>query len=100
MTQIELHYPTARRHDPATSHLAGYEHTRSGQRAAHAERVLCMVRTHPGSSYRELAGTLPDMEPVEVMRRLNDLAHAGLVSRGTQRTCRVSGRAAITWEAA
>lgn len=101
MTQLQLTYPTARRHDQITSHLAGAEHTASGQRAAHAERVVALLRSHyQPATYRELAAHLPDMEPVEVMRRLNDLAHAGLVLRGNHRTCRVSGRAAMTWEAA
>lgn len=100
MTQLQITYPAARRHDPITSHLAGAEHTANGKRWAHLSRVLDEVRREPGRTYREIATHLPDLEPVEVMRRLADAASAGLAVRGNHRTCRVSGRAAMTWEAA
>lgn len=92
--------PIARNTDPGTSHAAAREHTESGKRSDHANQILAVVRNHPGLTYREAASHLPVLEPVEVQRRLADLASIGLVERGEHRACNVSGRMAQTWRAA
>lgn len=91
--------PIARATDPETSHVAASEHTNNGRRAAHAERILAVVRAHPGWTYREIARLVPELEAVEVQRRLADLADLGRVVRGEARACKVSGRPAQTWGA-
>ncbi len=87
--------------DPATSSAAAQEHVQRGRRGANASRVLALVRSQPGSTSVELytsqmveAGRL---DRHEISRRLADLATAGLVRQGTARTCRIAGRAMMTW---
>lgn len=97
MTQLDLLAPVSRFSDPASSHAAASEQDASGRRNEHARVVLHVVRNMPGLTYREIARRLQHLEPVEIMRRLNDLAHAGEVERGAQRKCNASGRLALTW---
>lgn len=97
MTQLDLLAPASRFSDPSSSHSAAAEHDESGRRNEHASAVLSIVHGSPGLTYREISARLRHLEPVEVMRRLNDLAHAGAVQRGAQRKCNASGRLALTW---
>jgi len=97
MTQLELNAPLTRFSDPSSSHLAASEQIASGRQNDHARAVLAVILDQPGLTYREIARRLPHLEPVEVMRRLNDLTHCGLAERGEQRECSQSGRKALTW---
>lgn len=88
--------------DPATSAAAEAEHTASGVRGEHCQRVLGLVRQMPGSTYVELtvegqAGHMSPLDKHEIMRRLNDLRQAGLVRHGTPRRCRIKSRSMVTW---
>lgn len=96
--QSAIYFPTAVRvTDPVSSHVAHDEHTASGRRARHAEDVFAVVESRPGLTYREVASYINWLEPVEVMRRLSDLAEQGRAERGEQRTCSISGRRSLTW---
>ena len=90
--------PMARRSDPASSHVSALEH---GERAHHAALILEAVIAETGLTYREIHARLAGRirEAVEVQRRLNDLAHEGLIERTTTRRCSISDRLAQTWRA-
>ena len=87
--------------DPETSVLAAQRHLRSGKASAHRSIVLRLVREHEGSTYMELWAAQAEPRaienPVEVMRRLNDLVKLGLVVKGPERACRVNGNRKTTW---
>lgn len=94
----------ARRTDPATSHEAAAKVTRSGKAAAHRQIVLDALRSHPRTTYRELAEVC-GLEHHEVMKRLNDLRHNGDAVNPKdgdeliRRACRVTGNSMTIWEA-
>lgn len=95
----------ARRTDPAGSHFAAAAMMDSeGQRTECAEILSLLKSSHDALSYRELHRLLRGRisEPVEVMRRLDDLRKAGEVkaSGSKVRRCSISGRAVQVWEAA
>ena len=90
--------PLARITDPDTSHLAGEEQRKSGRQQSHCATVLTIVNRLPALTYRELAQEANLGEAVEVMRRLNDLHKAGLVTPGTNKhKCSISGRMSTVW---
>ncbi|MBI1373327.1 MAG: winged helix-turn-helix domain-containing protein [Phycisphaera sp.] len=81
--------------DPPTSALAGREMEVGG--AAKQQRAMCLaalVKT-PGATAREIE----DCIGIKAHKRLPELRADGLVCNGPARTCRVSGRQAITWYA-
>jgi hypothetical protein len=94
-----MHHPLAANADPTTSHDAADRHTASGRRGAHCDRVLALVRAHPGSTSVELyeAQEGEGLDRHEVSRRLSDLMHAGKVRQGHKRPCRVKGVEMVTW---
>jgi hypothetical protein len=97
--------PAAATNDPATSHDAAREVTRSGARGEHCRRVLKMVQAHQGLTAVELHNDQtgdfdPDAEPLdrhEISRRLADLKNVGLVRQGPSRPCRIKHRVMSTW---
>lgn len=92
--------PLAATADPDTSHASAREHVASGAQGEHCRRVLELVRMAPGSTYVELwegQSGRQILRDVEIMRRLNDLRHAGLVRQGPPRTCRVKGTKMVVW---
>lgn len=86
----------ARRDDPSSSHQAARRMVTSGARDSHMLCVVAAIRRAPGHTSAELA-KLTGMERHEVARRTADAEHDGLAYKGGQRTCDVSGRAAVTW---
>ena len=88
--------PASRRTDPNTSKRAEREFTKSGARKSQAERVLAVIRSVPGETYSEIAWHA-QLQPIQVMRRLNDLEKAGLIHKSDQRKCRVTGSVCSTW---
>lgn len=82
--------------------MAEADHTASGKRESHAERVLAALRVFPRSTAAELARHLAtDLDVVEVRRRLYDL-HRGAPRRARAtgvRRCTVANRQVQTWEA-
>jgi DNA-binding MarR family transcriptional regulator len=96
MTQLLLTGHPARRTDPASSHVAAREITRSGLRAAQAEQVSLALTLWPGHTSRELASRA-HLDRHMVARRLPELERAGTVKRGPMRACRESKRLAVTW---
>lgn len=59
-------------------------------------KVLDAVRANPNRTRNELAG-LMGWHPSEVSKRLPELERLGLVSRGPERPCAVTGKACATW---
>ncbi|WP_408953010.1 winged helix-turn-helix domain-containing protein [Lysobacter sp. Hz 25] len=91
-----IHTPAARATDPATSHLAADAITASGARDAQQQLAAEVVRQHPGYTSNELA-QFCELDRYALARRLPECATAGAVRKGRARTCRVSGRSAVTW---
>lgn len=86
--QGDLFRPATHNTDPATSHRAEEQETRSGRRKAHALKVLSLVQLHPGWTATAIAQTLagdPDFSTeshkrlYQVRRRLSDLKNLGVV---------------------
>lgn len=96
--QAALRSPVAASADPETSHLAAKEITESGTREIQLHKVLELVRKYPLCTSMELS-VRGKMDRYVTARRLPELAAGHLVSRRTARTCTVSGKKAVTWEA-
>ena len=80
--------------DPATSAMAGREMETSGSAARQRSRCLEAVAEMPGLTAREIE----DRIGIKAHKRLPELRQAGLVHNGPVRTCRMSGRMAMTWQ--
>lgn len=81
--------PRARNSDPETSHAAAERHERTGIAATRRLMIEKEVTLRPNQTYREIARAV-GLDPVETMRRLNDLEVRGLVAKGPVRECTVS----------
>ncbi len=88
--------PIAANVDPITSHIAAQQITQSGARDSQKRKVLDALRKYPNKTSAELA-LAAAMDRYLVAKRLPDLMHDGLVEQGSIRTCRISGRPAVTW---
>jgi len=87
----------SRRTDPATSKAAAVAVLpRIGDLQA---KVLEVVRANPGRTRNELAAVM-GWHPSEVSKRLPELERVGLVRRGAERDCNVTGRSCAVWEVA
>lgn len=100
MTYIEpkpaLWSGLARATDPATSKAAA---EKIAPKLGDLQRaVLELVRSMPGRTRNELAQAM-NWHPSEVSKRLPELERNGLIRRGTERVCSVTGRACATWTA-
>ena len=73
--------PRARRRDPITSHIAAAKVKANGTLARHQTKILAAVRSHPGSTYIELAA-LTGLERHAVGRRLGEIESAGYIKPG------------------
>jgi hypothetical protein len=92
--------PLARSTDPATSHIAADQVTRSGRRASLNQAVLAFLRVSGDSfTYREIAARIGERDAVNVMRRLNDLRKTGAAEKCGARNCSVNGNLMTTWRA-
>lgn len=87
--------PLARNTDPATSHLAAQEVRE--QLAGLRLRTYEFVRNHKGKIARELTTLAGDKDARTINRRLNELEKAGLIYRGEERRCEITGRLCATW---
>lgn len=85
--------------DPPTSREAVLQHETSGRRRRNLDRVRAALLRHPDSTGNELAEHLPDLEYLEVRRRLTDLKNQGLAVQGAIRRCAVRGSRMMTWRA-
>jgi hypothetical protein len=92
------HWP-ARTGDRASSQEAAVEIVTSGQMRAQRRIALDAVCGHPDRTSFELFAYCT-LDRYQLARRLPELERQGLVRRGQERTCRVSGRLAATWRAA
>lgn len=92
--------PRSRRSDPKASRAAAAA-VAGAQQQSECAAILDALRTSfLPLTYREVHARLKGRiaEPVEVMRRLDDLRNAGLVTNSITRRCGESGRLAQTWE--
>ena len=93
--------PRSRRTDPSTSAEAADRHTAGF--AAQAQRVLDLIRCHPGLTACELAKKATNASGeymrmrFAISRRAADLAAAGFVRRGSARICAVNRSRQCTW---
>ena len=83
MSQLMMEYtPIARGDDPASSHLAAEQVTKSGIRRAQKIEILRAVAEHPERTSKELTGYLPvGFDRYVTARRLPELERDGLVYR-------------------
>lgn len=91
----------ARMSDPATSHEAAAEVTKSGSRQRQLTAVLAAVSGNPGATSAEIAKA-SNLDRYLVARRLPELEKLGFVRRGEAKICTASpkpGLRAITWTA-
>ncbi len=88
--------PASRRTDPATSHAAEREVSRSGRRLTQLQAVLADVRSHPGATAGEIARRT-GIDRSTVSKRTADLANQGRIDRGQPRECAVHRRQMTTW---
>lgn len=90
--------PASRKADPITSKAADRAITHSGKRSGDVLKAAELVKLHPGSTCRELA-KLGVMDNESLHKRLPDAAspEVGLIERGLDRVCFVTGRRAVTW---
>ena len=88
----------ARNSDPITSHLAAHQITDSGLRSLQQHQTLAAVRAYPGLTGQELAQA-SGICRYTLGRRLSEVEELGWIRRAEARTCSVTGRKALTWEA-
>lgn len=88
--------PNYRNTDPATSKMAGLAMTGSKKLNGDKRVVLWAVGKYPGHTSKELAGWAGEKNEM-VHKRLPELLRAGMVRKGNERTCTISGSKAATW---
>ena len=88
--------PIARNTDPITSHISAHEITYSGSRTTQQIEAFQLVAAYPGHTSRELA-FFGELDRYQMARRLSDLEHAGLVTKGPIRKDETNLRMAVTW---
>ncbi len=87
--------PIARNTDPATSHKAADEITKSGKRATQQNQILEALATFQNCTSAELAQHM-GLDRYIVARRLPELRPKHVLS-GNARKCKVTGKSAMTW---
>lgn len=87
----------ARRTDPVSSHLAGYEIEATGKAVAQRRLAYQAVKEYPGQTSMELA-YLTGHSRYMLARRLPELD--GLIQGEDRykRKCRMTGRLSVIWE--
>lgn len=83
-----------RRCGPSTSAMAGRHVRACGCAQRHRDLCLRAVRRQPGLTAREIEARIG----IKAHKRLPELRADGLIHNGSVRTCRVSGRMAMTWQ--
>ena len=85
----------ARRGDPWTSKKSAEEIIDS--LSALRKRAFDLIKANPGKIARELSDIANDRDERKIGRRLNELEELGLIRRGEERKCAVTGRYCATW---
>lgn len=100
MAATNIQTPSARANDPASSHAAGSDVTRTGKRQTHIRQLAEIVAQNPGMTSAEIAFMVADKFPEltrhEVARRLAD-GKGTVVVQGDMRKCKACRRACVTW---
>jgi len=95
--------PIFRRTDPSSSKAAAKVLVKSGVHASQLMKVMSYLYFHQGHTSKELSvkmerdGIVGEDMRFLVARRLPELAEAGLAERRGKRSCKISGRLAVTW---
>lgn len=93
--------PSRSRWVPDTSKAAHREAVAEGRIGKRSEMVLAALIHRGGATSAELAGEGATLERVLFIRRgLSDLLAQGLVCKGEDRRCTVTGRTCNTWKVA
>ena len=79
-------------------HLLLLHITDSGLRSLQQHQTLAAVRAYPGLTGQELAQA-SGICRYTLGRRLSEVEELGWIRRAEARTCSVTGRKALTWEA-
>jgi len=85
----------ARNTDPDTSKKSARQIIRDLPRLHH--EVYTMVQAYPGRTCNELAELTRARDPRHIGRRLPELEERGLIYRGREITCKITGHKAATW---
>ena len=88
--------PRHRASDPETSKLSDLQNEKSGLKARQILDVIAALRGYEGSTSAELA-SLSGLDRYTCARRLPDAREQLKTRNGDNRTCRISGRMAMTW---
>ncbi len=89
--------PLSHDSDPITSFQAAQEFQRSDKLAKHQQLVLDGVRRCPGGTHSEIAEVIPELDWLQVVRRLSELERAAWIKKGEPRICTVRGSRCVTW---
>lgn len=84
MTYTEPIPPLFRRADPSTSEKAAKRAGAHGILKAHQGEVLRLIREHPGSTARELAGK-GELDYYQISRRVGELVGLRMIVRRGER---------------
>jgi len=90
----------SRRSDPSSSHEAAQHMFTSGKIDKYVSIIAKACYFHPGTTGRELAvftKESDDLDYESLHKRLADAERRGLIYRGRQRVCSVTGRKATEW---
>lgn len=91
----------ARNTDPHTSHEAAFMVEILGETERRRREIKRLVERFPGHTSRELSVKMAAKwllrDRYGIARRLSDLEHMRLVSKGPARACRIGGRSAVVW---
>jgi hypothetical protein len=89
--------PLSHNSDPVTSYEAAEQFARSGKLGHHHQLVLDGVRRCPGGTHMEIAATIPELDWLQVVRRLSELERTGLIRKGEPKTCTIKQSKCSTW---
>jgi len=87
----------ARASHPDTSHRAAQELVDSGDLAVMETVALSAVEDWPDCTARELDAKHGGNGDRPIGKRLSSLEERGLIAKGAERRCSVSGKVACTW---
>jgi len=90
----------SRRSDPGSSHEAAQHMISSGKIDKYVSIIAKASDLHPGTTGRELAVFTKESDGLDyesLHKRLADAERSGLIYRGRQRVCSVTGRKATEW---
>jgi len=89
--------PLSHNSDSLTSFQAAEEFQKSGRLAKHQQLVLDGVRRCNGGTHSEIAEVIPELDWLQVARRLSELERLGWVKKGQPKICPIKRSRCVTW---